>query len=81
MNLKTAYEPYFRIGAAISWRNLHTPADMKLLNAQFSSFTCENDMKPMYYLDEEGCKSDPDKYDLNPALTFEKAKPYLEAAK
>ena len=50
MNLKTAYEPYFKIGAAISWKNLHTAADMKLLNAQFNSFTCENDMKPMYYL-------------------------------
>lgn len=81
MNLKTAYEPYFKIGAAISWKNLHTAADMKLLNAQFNSFTCENDMKPMYYLDEESCKSDPDNYELEPALTFEKAKPYLEAAK
>ena len=81
MNLKTAYEPYFKIGAAISRKNLHTAADMKLLNAQFNSFTCENDMKPMYYLDEESCKSDPDKYELEPALTFEKAKPYLEAAK
>ncbi len=80
MNLKTAYEQYFKIGAAISWKNLHTPADMKLLNAQFNSFTCENDMKPMYYLDEDKCKSDPDRYDLEPALCFEKAKPYLEFA-
>ncbi len=81
MNLKTAYEPYFKIGAAISRWNLHTPANMKLLTAQFSSFTCENDMKPMYYLDKEANKKDPEKYNLSPALTFENAIPYLEFAK
>ena len=51
MDLKTAYEGQFRIGAAISRRDLHTPAYMKLLLAQFNSFTCENDMKPMFFLD------------------------------
>ena len=81
MNLKTAYEPYFRIGAAINKWNLHTPAHMKLLLAQFSSFTCENDMKPMYYLDKDENKSDPAKYNLSPALNFEAARPYLEFAK
>jgi GH35 family endo-1,4-beta-xylanase/dienelactone hydrolase len=81
MNLKTAYEPYFKIGAAISYKNLHTPADMKLLLAQFNSFTCENDMKPMYFIDKDACKSDPEKYNLAPALDFETAKPYLEFAK
>ena len=81
MNLKSAYEPYFKIGAAISRWNLHTPANMKLLTAQFSSFTCENDMKPMYYLDKEANKKDPEKYNLSPALTFENAVPYLKFAK
>jgi len=81
MNLKTAYEPYFKIGAAISRWNLHTKAHMKLLTAQFNSFTCENDMKPMYYLDQDENKSDPEKYNLAPALTFEHAIPYLEFAK
>ena len=81
MNLKTAYEPYFKIGAAISRWNLHTEAHMKLLTAQFNSFTCENDMKPMYYLDQDENKSDPEKYNLAPALTFEHAIPYLEFAK
>jgi len=81
MNLKTAYEPYFKIGAAISRWNLHTPAHMRLLTEQFNSFTCENDMKPMYYLDQDENKSDPEKYDLCPALTFEHAIPYLEFAK
>ena len=81
MNLKTAYEPYFKIGAAISRWNLHTKAHMNLLTAQFNSFTCENDMKPMYYLDQDENKSDPEKYNLAPALTFEHAIPYLEFAK
>ena len=81
MNLKTAYEPYFKIGAAISRKNLNTPANMKLLTAQFNSFTCENDMKPMFFLDKDVNKDDPGKYDLVPALTFEHARPYLEFAK
>lgn len=81
MNLKTAYEPYFKIGAAISRMNLNTPAHMKLLTSQFNSFTCENSMKPMYFLDTEECKSDPDRYDLFPALNFDHARPYLEFAK
>ena len=81
MNLKTAYEPYFKIGAAISRWNLHTKAHMNMLTAQFNSFTCENDMKPMYYLDQDTNKSDPGKYNLAPALTFENAIPYLEFAK
>ncbi len=81
MNLKTAYEPYFKIGAAISRWNLHTQAHMKLLTSQFNSFTCENDMKPMFYLDQDKNKSEPEKYNLAPALTFENAIPYLDFAK
>ena len=81
MNLKTAYEPYFKIGAAISRRNLYTPAQMKFLCAQFNSFTCENDTKPEFFLDKEANKDDPEKYDTAPALTFENAVPYLEFAK
>ena len=81
MNLKTAYEPYFKIGAAISHKNLYTPADMKLLTAQFNSFTAENEMKPEFFLDREECKADPAKYDHAPALSFRHAIPYLEFAK
>lgn len=81
MTLKTAYEPYFKIGAAISRWNLHTAAHRKLLLEQFNSFTSENDMKPMYFLDMEKNKAEPEKYNLAPALTFENAIPYLEFAK
>ncbi len=81
MNLKTAYEPYFKIGAAISRWNLHTPAHMKLLLAQFNSFTCENDMKPFSYLDKDENKKNPMEHETAPALNFDRAIPYLEFAK
>ena len=81
MNLKTAYEPYFKMGASISFRDLHTPALMKLLTAQFNSFTCENRMKPEFFLDKDANKADPEKYDLAPALKFDKATPFLDFAK
>ena len=81
MNLKTAYEPFFKIGAAISRWNLYTPAHMALLKEQFNSFTSENDMKPMYYLDGKENKLHPQEYNLSPALTFQMAVPYLEFAK
>ena len=80
MNLKTAFATRFKMGAAISRFNLETPANMKLLLAQFNSFTCENDMKPMYFLDDEN-KKDPKKYDLEPKLNFDFAIPYLEFSK
>ena len=54
---------------------------MKLVKAQFNSFTSENDMKPMFFLDGHACKKDPQKYDLAPALTFDNAIPYLKFAK
>ena len=76
MNLKTAFEPYFKIGAAISKKNLLTGNNTALLLEQFDSFTCENDMKPSFFLDEEANLAAPEKYDLSPALTFEKARPY-----
>ena len=81
MNLKSAYEPFFRIGAAVSRKNLYTPAHVAFLTQQFSSFTVENDMKPMYYLDRKKNRMEPDKYNLCPALDFERAIPYLEMAK
>lgn len=81
MNLKTAYAPFFKIGAAISRMDLYTPAHMALLKEQFNSFTCENDMKPMFFLDRRENKLHPGEYGRSPALTFRRAVPYLEFAK
>ena len=81
MNLKTAFAPYFKIGVAMSRWNLYTPAHVELLATQFSSFTAENDMKPMFFLDAKKNRTQADEYNLAPALTFDKAIPYLEKAK
>ena len=53
-SLKEAYEPYFKIGAAInSWKT--DEADYReLILRHFNSITAENEMKPMYVLDREG---------------------------
>ena len=81
MDLKTAFKDYFKVGAAISLADLETPAHMQFLKDQFNSFTVENDMKPCYFLDPELNRDEPEKYDTAPALCFEYARPYLEAAK
>lgn len=81
MSLREAFEPYFKVGAAISRLNLNTPEHMELLCKEFHSFTCENDMKPMFYLDWEMNMKNPEEYETKPAMNFEVARPYLEFAK
>lgn len=81
MSLKQAYEPYFKIGAAISRRDLANSKHMELLTTEFGSFTCENDMKPMFLLDREASLANLAECETNPAVTFETAKPYLRFAK
>ena len=81
MNLKNAFESRFKIGAAISRMNLDTPANTHFLLDQFNSFTVENDMKPMFSLDNVANCKDPAKYDLEPKLCFDFATPYLDFAK
>ncbi len=80
MNLKTAFQDRFKMGVAISRKNLETDANMKLLLSQFNSFTVENDMKPMYFLDPDNML-EPEKYDLEPKLDFQFAIPFFEFAK
>lgn len=81
MSLKTAFGSRFKMGAAISRKNLNTKQRTDLLLKEFNSFTCENDMKPMFFLDEEENLKDPSKYNLSPKLRFDIAVPYLEFAK
>ena len=78
MNLKTAFGSRFKVGAAISRMNLECRGNMNFLLDQFNSFTVENDMKPMFFLDTEENLSNPKKYDLKPKLCFDFAVPYLE---
>ncbi len=80
MNLKTAFQDRFKMGVAISRNNLETEANRKLLLSQFNSFTVENDMKPMFFLDPAS-REDPEKYNLAAKLDFQFAIPFLEFAK
>ena len=77
MSLKKVYEPYFKIGTSVSVWNMGSERAKQELKKHYSSITCENDMKPMYFLDEKENMANPEKYNLCPALNFEKAKPYL----
>ncbi len=70
MSLKKAFEPYFKIGTSVSWKNLENPKAMEELKKHYSSITCENNMKPMFFLDEEANCTEPEKYHLAPALRF-----------
>ncbi len=81
MSLKEAYLPYFKIGTAVSSRNMENPARTKLLMDEFNSMTCENDMKPMFMLDWKKNTEQPEVYNTAPAMNFEPAIKYLEFAK
>lgn len=81
MGLKDAYQPFFKIGAAISEGALADSFALQNVTEEYNSITCENDMKPENLLDEEENCSDPAKYNTNPAVRFEKAAKYLAFAK
>lgn len=57
--LKEKYEPYFRIGAAVSVRTLETRKE--LIQSQFNSITCENEMKYSSLCPHQG------RYEFGPA--------------
>jgi len=52
-SLFKAYEPYFRIGAAINSWKTDDPAYKALICRHFNSITAENEMKPESVLDRE----------------------------
>ena len=81
MSLRKVFEPYFKIGTSVSRWNMQSDEAKKELVKHYNSITGENDMKPMFMLDEETTLSDPAKYDKAAALKFDTAIPYLEFAK
>ncbi len=79
-SLSRAYEPYFRIGAAVSSRLTAVPALRDLICRHFSSLTADNQMKPMFLLDREAtvAQGDPSRAALrftpaNDLLSFARA--------
>lgn len=81
MTLKEAYAPYFKIGTSVSIFNMGSDKAKEELKKHYSSMTAENDMKPMYLLDEKACTENPEKYNTQPALCFDKVRKYLDFAK
>lgn len=80
MSLKEAYAPYFKIGAAVSRWDLESEAAKNLMKEEFSTFTAENEMKPMFFLNKDACLAEPEKYNLNPAMQYDFCKKYLQFA-
>ena len=81
MSLKTVYQPYFKIGAAVPAKVFEDHTAMGELCRQYDSITCENEMKPQFLLDEEENGSDPARYDRCPAVSFHSIGKYLDYAK
>lgn len=81
MSLKETFAPYFKMGVAVAKTDITSPANMELIKQEFNSMTCENNMKPMYILDWEENLAHPDVHDLEPAVTFDKCRAFLDFAK
>ncbi|MDR3174606.1 MAG: endo-1,4-beta-xylanase [Treponema sp.] len=62
------YKDYFSIGTAIGSYETRIPAYAETAARHFNSITMENEMKPAYVLDYAKCSSDPEKYNLSPAI-------------
>ncbi len=81
MSLKQAFEQYFKIGTSVSRFDMKSDKAMEELKKHYSSMTAENDMKPMFFVDKDATLADPEKYNLQPVMTYDTARPYLEFAK
>ena len=80
-SLKDAYSGLFRIGTAVSEKQLKTSEFTELIKAQFSSITAGNEMKPDFLLDKGTSLSDLEKYGDAPAVKFGHLRIGLDFAK
>lgn len=81
MSLRESYQPYFKMGAAIPGRIFKEEATLAHIVQEYNSITCENDMKPMFLLDEARNCAEPEKYNRNPAVKFDTIERYMDFAK
>jgi len=81
MSLKKAYENYFKIGTSVSRYDMKSDKAMEELVKHYNSMTAENDMKPMFMMDKDATLADPEKYNLQPVMKYDRARKYLEFAK
>ncbi len=78
-SLCKSYEPYFRIGAALSSRLVADPELAEIVCRHFNSITADNQMKPFSVLDQAGtlAKGDP----CHAAVDFTRVDALLSFAK
>ncbi len=81
MSLKTVYQPYFKMGAAVPAQVFESTTALGELCVQYDSMTCENEMKPQFLLDEEENRRNAAQYDRCPAVCFEGVRKYLDFAR
>lgn len=79
--LKDVYSDYFTIGNILNYSTFNDEKCIDIVKANFNSITCENEMKPDSLLDLRKCITEPEKYDENPAVDFQRADPILKFAK
>lgn len=82
-SLSAAYAEYFKFGVASPASVMTNKNDKfrKLITSQFNSVTPENELKPESVLDAAVTLADPAKYNENPAIHFDNAKPILDFCK
>ena len=81
-SLYRTYEDYFKVGTCMSGQMMRNTEYRKILKDNFNSVTAENEGKPQYILDQEGClelaKSDETQVAIKTS-PFEKMYSYCEA--
>ena len=80
-SLKEVFADDFYVGTCVSAYQISDPDYINLIKEQFSSITCENEMKPDSLLDKETTLSDIEKYRESPAVHFDSCIDQLEFAK
>lgn len=80
-SLATAYSNYFLLGVATPDRILNDSTTRSIVLKQFRTITMENETKPAYLLDYNTNRSDPTKYNTNPAVNLSNVNRYLSMAK
>lgn len=78
MSLKEAFKSSFTIGTSVSKWNMESDEAKRELVKHYNTMTCENEMKPMFFFDQEANLENPEKYNTEPALCFDRARKYLE---
>ncbi|MCI8800774.1 MAG: endo-1,4-beta-xylanase [Lachnospiraceae bacterium] len=81
MSLRESYQPFFKMGAAVPGRIFGEEVTLAHIVKEYDSITCENDMKPMFLLDEARNCAEPEKYDRCPAVKFDTIERYMDFAK